>query len=114
MIKFKEPDMEQEFYRLDARLKVIAYAIAGLIGQFSKHLIITSIVRQNSATHEDFRAFDARTVNLSGSESDEVVQFINTHVDYGDGVHAVIKDERKPGSSPSRRRRGLARIAGKA
>ncbi len=84
---------------LDARLKVIAYAISGLIAQFSKDFTITSIYRKNSAVHKDWRGFDGRTWNLSDKEGDELVEFINGHVDYGDGVHLVIKDERKPGTS---------------
>ena len=99
MIKFKDSDIQQEFLMLDARLKVVAYAISGFCAQIYKDITLTSAYRKNSGTHKAFRAFDMRTSNLSDKESDELVEFINTHVDYGDGVHFIIKDERKPGSS---------------
>ena len=99
MIKFKKPELEQEFLMLDARLKVVAYAISGFVAQFSKNFTITSIYRQNSAVHKDWRGFDGRTTNLADKESDELIKFINEHIDYGDGKHFIINDERKAGSS---------------
>ena len=101
MIKFKEPDIGQEFLMLDARLKVVAYAISGFCAQFHKDITLTSAYRKNSGIHKAFRAFDMRTTNLSEKEGDGLVEFINAHIDYGDGKHFVIKDERKPGSSPN-------------
>ena len=100
MIKFKDPDIQQEFLMLDARLKVVAYVIAGFFGhEFHKDLMITCVYRQNSGTHRDWRAFDGRTFNLSQEQGDRFIKFVNEHIDYGDGVHFIIKDERKPGSS---------------
>ena len=100
MIRFKDADIQQEFLMIDDRLRIVAYAVSGLVRhEFHKDFTITSVYRLNSGTHKDWRAFDGRTTNLSESESDRLIEFVNEHIDYGDGVHFIIKDERKPGSS---------------
>ncbi|KKM87490.1 hypothetical protein LCGC14_1268470, partial [marine sediment metagenome] len=100
MIKFKDDLIRHEFYRLDKRLMAVIYLIGGFARQeFKKDITITCAYRGDSGTHKDWRAVDMRTRNLSSEEGDKLVAFVNDHIDYGDGKHFVIKDERLPGSS---------------
>ena len=89
MLKFKFPYMIEEFENLDHRLRFIAYAMAGFLASLAdkhdqpKHLIITSIIRQNSSMHKAGRSFDVRTKSLSSEEGDALLSFVNDCCIYG-------------------------------
>lgn len=114
LINFKEKRQADEWldHRLDNRLRVIVYALAGFaFDRFMKNIVITEIMRTEEerreiykdlpsmrdvvGVHEVWRAIDIRTVNFSPDEIGELVGFLNSNFDYTGRLatavsHAVI------------------------
>jgi len=97
MLKFKTDELEQEFQRIDNRLKVLLYSIAGFISyKFGKDFIITCLFRDTpGSVHKYWRGADGATGNLTKDEGDEIVKFINPTCIYGKGDKLTIFDERQ-------------------
>ena len=51
LIEFKYPELEAEFEKLDWRLKIQIYALAGyLFHKFSKNIVLVSLIREEDMT----------------------------------------------------------------
>lgn len=60
-MKFKYSELADQFKKLDKRLQVIGYAIDGYCRHnFGIEITVTSVYRENSATHGKWCAFDMR------------------------------------------------------
>jgi hypothetical protein len=107
LIQFKTQRQAHEWTdeRLDGRLRVIVYALAGFVfDRFGKVLVISEIfrtkdereliykddpiLRNTVGTHEVWRAIDLRTVAFTPDEIGEMVTFLNGHFGYT-GKHAT-------------------------
>jgi len=80
IIRFKEPYMEQEFDRLDSKLKYIVYFYAVWMGgMWGYPLTVTSVFRPESkaSVHSDFRGCDVRTRDIESGRVAAGVAFVN-------------------------------------
>lgn len=101
LINFKEKRQADEWLdsRLDNRLRIIIYALAGFaFDRFMKNIVITDIMRteeerhaiykndpvmsEKIGVHEVWRAIDIRTVGFTPDEIGELVAFMNKNFDY--------------------------------
>ena len=100
MLIFKSPELIEQFHKTDKRLQFVIYAMAGkLWAMCGKDLVVTSVYRDDSATHKDLRGVDVRTKTLTDDESDGLLAFVNDTASTGAKFPRgkpmlVIKDER--------------------
>lgn len=108
MLRFKTPDLRQEFEKINPKLRVILYAGAGFLETcYSAPLTITDLLRPDGSKSDPHlwgNAADTRTRTLKPDEIEALIDFINTHIDYGDFKHLVLVDERKPLEGPKGKR----------
>lgn len=97
MLLFKSDNLEQEFEKVDNRLKVLLYTIAGMLEyMFGKDFTITGLFRDDhKSVHHTGRGADGSVANLNEEEGDAVVDFINSKFLYGKRGKLTIFDERE-------------------
>ena len=60
-MKFKYPELAEQFKLLNKRAQVVGYAIDGYCRcNFSIEIVVTSVYREDSPTHSLYCAFDTR------------------------------------------------------
>jgi hypothetical protein len=101
LINFKNQRQVDEWKdkRLDGRLRVIIYALAGFVfDNFQKFLVITEIYRteeerrliyandvemiEKVGVHEVWRGIDLRALDFTKEEINLMVEFLNSHFEY--------------------------------
>ena len=89
-MKFKTPQLEEEFTRINLRLKIVLKEA----DEFLKDgLTITSLFRHGEdSVHHYGRGADIR-IDMSEDEGDRLLNHLNTHFIYGGGKKVAI-DER--------------------
>lgn len=76
-MKFKYPELADQFKLLDKRAQVIGYAIDGFCrGNFGIEIMVTSVYRENSPTHSKYCAFDTRVEPDEGESVFTDIQLI--------------------------------------
>jgi len=86
------------FDLIDWRLRIILYALAEHCWRrYSKHLIITSLIREEGI-HHCKRAADIRTYEFTSKQCDEIIEWGNKHFvyDHNRPQFKTIVDEREP------------------
>jgi hypothetical protein len=108
LINFKTQRQAVEWHdeRLDKRLRIILYALAGYVfDKFQKFLVITEIFRTSDeqkeiykgqpkmagvvSVHEVWRGADVRTHNFTSAEVMDLLGFLNDNFEY-DGKSTAI------------------------
>ncbi len=104
-MEWKYAWLEQEFDKLDNRIRFIAYALEGYVRcEFKKELMATEILRDEEtqreyypddpdkvSVHQFWRGIDFRSHDFTEDEINKIVEFLNSNVYYGkDGVVVCI------------------------
>lgn len=108
LINFKSSRQSEEFKsnKLDRRLRIIIYALAGYTAEvYHKPIIITEIFRtQNEqdtiygndpkyksnpwfSVHQEWRGFDFRTIGFTKDQIIDLLDFLNDNFEYNGGTH---------------------------
>lgn len=95
LIRFKTPEMRDEFRHLRRKLISIICAMAVYgFERFNKIITVTSVYRKNDmGVHGLWRGCDIRTSNFTRAERQELSNFINEHTEYDpvrEGMHCCI------------------------
>jgi hypothetical protein len=109
LINFKNNRQADEWKdaRLDGRLRVIIYALAGFVfDNFQKFLVITevyrteeerraiyandAVMREKVGVHEVWRGIDVRALDFTKEEIDAMVDFLNSHFEYTGKCDTVL------------------------
>lgn len=109
LINFKTERIAAEWYdlRLDKRLRVILYALAGYcFDKYQKFLVITElsrseaerreiyaddpVMREKVGVHEVWRAADVRTHEFTSAEIQDLVGWLNDCFEYSNGKPTAL------------------------
>ena len=83
LLLFKEPDMQDEFKRLDPKLSALTHWAAAFTGlEYGRPLIVTSVYRKGTSVHNYYRGIDFRVRSFPGGYGQALSDFLNLHTTY--------------------------------
>jgi len=95
-MKFKTREIEDQLVHCVKKLAFLAFSIDGFMqDEFGIHLIITSIIRDNSPQHANGFAFDMRN-NMTDEQGDDLMKWVNTAFFYSDEKLTLVDEREKP------------------